>query len=180
MKNLTNLQKKKIWYSFLSVIVLAIIVVSSLFFFEPSMKELIGKKWNEYDVPTILITYGSTMFLLFRVIYFFVYEVVKHKVINKEKQIRDFIIDKSVEVIEKIETKELPMPKQKSVSNQPKKQFKNEMKIEQFTISINEDKGIFISFDKNDFTSREDFYHKLKYSTLEMLERLRKEVDKDN
>lgn len=83
MKNLTQNQKKKIWYSFVGVLMLAIVVVSSLFFFEPSLKQAIGKKINEYDVPTILITYGSTMFLLFRVVYFFVYEVIKSKANKK-------------------------------------------------------------------------------------------------
>lgn len=175
MKNLTKLQKKKIWYSFLSVIVVAIVVVSSLFFFEPSLKE----KFKDLNIPTILITYGSTVFLIFKIVYFLVYEVVKHKVVNKEKQIRDFIVDKSVQAIQKVETKELTMGKQKSVSNQPKTLFKSEITIQEFTISINEEKGLFISFDKNDFTSREDFYNKLKYAMGEAMEKLRKEIHND-
>lgn len=175
MRNLTRLQKKKIWYSFAATSLIAIVVAISVILWGTDLGEVVKAK-----IATSLISYASIGFLLFKVIYFLVYEIIRNKVINKEKQIRDFIIDKTIETIEKVETKELPMAKQKSVSNQSKTLFKNEMKIEQFTISINEDKGIFISFDKNDFTSREDFYHKLKYSTLEMLERLRKEVDKDN
>lgn len=171
MKNLTKLQKKKIWYSFAATSLIAIVVAISVVLWATDLGEALKAK-----IATSLLSYASIGFLLFKVIYFLIYEIVKNKVINKEKQIRDFIVDKTVQTLEE---KELPMKKQKSVSNEPKTQFKSEIKIQEFTISINEDKGIFISFDKNDFTSREDFYNKLKYAMGETMESLRKEIQND-
>lgn len=171
MKNLTKLQKKKIWYSFAATSLIGIVVAISVVLWGTDLGEALKAK-----IATSLISYASVGFLLFKVIYFFIYEIVKNKVVNKEKQIRDFIVDKTVETLE---TKELPMTKQKSVSNQPKTLFKSEIKIQEFTISINEDKGLFISFDKNNFASREDFYNKLKYAMGEAMESLRKEINND-
>lgn len=168
---MNSTQKKKLWYSFLGVVGIAMVVAISVILWGTTLADTIKAK-----IASSIVGYASIGFLIFKVVYFFVVEVIKKKVLDNEKKIREFIVEKP---IEKIQEKVEDTMSKKTKTLEQITNFNCEKTIQKFTFSINENKGIFISFDKNDFSSREQFFKELKYATSEMLEQMRKEIDKD-
>lgn len=157
---MTSLQKKKIWYSFLGLLVVGMLIIVSLIL------------WTDlFDIPSNLkaqissaITlYGGLSLLGVKVLVFALDLLLKGY--KKSKEIIEDVQEIGEEMKKKTTTNEIA-----STANDLKLEFEGS----NFTFTI-KNQSITISKNKNStFTSAEDFYTKLKSDNGNFLENVRK------
>ena len=150
-KELTKLQKKKILYSFLIVVILVSIGVASWLLWG-------NDNINQQTIVTAITTYAGMGFLAFKIVWFFVTELKNKKA--RLKEIQELAKEATTMAKAKI-SKEL-------------KSFKKEFTTTSFTFTI---EGKHISISINDgisFNSLEAHYKALRFEMGQFIEQYRK------
>lgn len=161
IKELNKTQKKKILYSLLGVGTLIVIGIMSWLLWKNGITtENIADR-----IPTALITYLSLVFLLIKIIWFFVGEYKKTK--KRIEEINNFIVEK----------KEISKEKKIMSRKENNKELKFSWESPNFHFELNNQKEIKIKVkDKVTFASAEDFLNKLTVDNGNFLDKFRKYI----
>lgn len=157
------MNKKKLWYALGVLFVIAILVSVSIFMFSDKLPPWIVEKKSV--IVSAIITYGSAALFFAKVVSFIAIEIGRKRFSTNEK-------------IEKFLTKDLEITKEKIVKEKEKdmisiKELSNVYKIGKYKFTLNDKKGIHISWEG------EFDYKEFVYANGEFIERLRKISDKD-
>lgn len=151
MKELSTIQKKKLWYSLLGFILISIAIATGFLLWDNGNLSIDQIKTR---IVTSFASYLSLTFLGFKVIWFFSVELKRKK--QRVKEISETIIEESRELIN------MSKKTKKQVISTPKSSLLSfTFDGANFTCELKNSKEIVITA-KNGFTSSQDFYNKLK------------------